>query len=133
METLGPEAFPPPPLPSREIGPRFVAVLHPGTRCAHAPCWPLPPFSRREPPSRLVLALLFVAILSAAGSAARVGCGPSPGGPSGRGGTACFPPRLPRGRGRRLGIGALRPLNGLGEAPRGSSNGLGTGPEGFPA
>lgn len=25
---------------------RFVAVLHPGTRCAHALCWPLPPFSR---------------------------------------------------------------------------------------
>lgn len=38
----------------------------------------------------------------------------APRGPSGRGGTASFPPRLPRGRRRRLGVWAARPLNGWG-------------------
>lgn len=91
-----------------------------------------PPFLTARTPSRLVLDLLFVAIPSAGDSAARVWCGPRSRGPSGRGGIAWFPPRLPRGRGRRLGIGAVRPLNGLGEALGGRLTDLGPGPRVFP-
>ena len=87
---------------------------------------PSSPFWRREPPppSGLLSALLFVARPSAGGSAARVRCGPRPRGPSGRGGTASFPPRLPRGQRRRLGVWAARPLNGWGWGAGEWSNGL---------
>lgn len=55
METFGPRSLSPP-ASQPCVEARFVAVLHPGTRQAHALCWPLPPFSWRESPtSRLEL------------------------------------------------------------------------------
>lgn len=116
MEMLGRRTRFSPTSPAARSGPlcRSAASGHSEER-ARALVAP-PPFlaARTAPPSGLISALLFVARPSTGGSAARVRCGPRPRGPSGRGGTASFPPRLPRGRGRRLGVGAARPLNGCG-------------------
>lgn len=117
MEMLGLRTLFSPSSPAPRSGPlcRSAASGHSEER-ARALLAP-PPLSggaNRPPPSGLLSALLFVARPSAGGSAARVRCGPRPRGPSGRGGTASFPPRLPRGRRRRLGVWAARPLNGWG-------------------
>lgn len=113
--------------PGRELGPlcRSAASGH----SARARALLAPPLPRGANPSRRAVALLFVAIPSAGGSAAASGLGLAAG-PSGRGGAAWFPPRWPRGRGRRPGIGAVRPPNGLREPSRGLVNGRGTGPAG---
>lgn len=128
MEMLGLRIFFSPSSPAPRSGPlcRSAASGHSEER-ARALLAP-PPLSggaNRPPPHPgLLSALLFVARPSAGGSAARVRCGPRPRGPSGRGGTASFPPRLPRGRRRRLGVWAARPLNGWGWGAGEWSNGL---------
>lgn len=108
----GAASFPPASQPLVEA--RFVAVLHPGIRRAHALCWPIPPFSWREPPPppRLELLCFLSARPSAADTVGRVRRVPRLQGVPREGAGPPFPPRVPRGRGRWLWSGAARPLHG---------------------
>lgn len=73
-----------------------------------------PPFlAPRIPLPGLVLARLFVARPSG-NSATRVRCGPRPSGSLGNGRDCSVPARVATRTGRRLGIAAVRPLNGWG-------------------
>lgn len=130
MEMLGLRTLFSPLVPSPALGPALsqccIRALG-GARTRSAS--PSSPFWRREPPPPptpgLLSALLFVARPSAGGSAARVRCGLRPRGPSGRGGTASFPPRS------RLACHAAGG-GGSGSGPRArltaGGRGLGSGP-----